>query len=106
MVFGDILPPFSLLESITFAATPLGVGARGGLGTRQGQTMMTNIWFAMRPIALPPVRQTRLGGFPTFDPIAELPVAMSAFGTKRTSQPDMSAGQPGAWRRWQGRPVK
>jgi len=40
VVFGDILPPFSLLESITFAATPF--GARGGLGTRQCQAMMTN----------------------------------------------------------------
>jgi hypothetical protein len=51
-------------------ATPLGVGTCGSLGTRHGQTMMTNTWFAMRPIALPTVRQTRLG--PTFDPIAEL----------------------------------
>jgi hypothetical protein len=42
VVFGDILPPFSLLESMTFAATPLGVGARGGLGTRQCQAVMTN----------------------------------------------------------------
>jgi len=41
-VFGDTVPPFSLLESMTLLQPPLGVGARGGLGTRQGQTMMAN----------------------------------------------------------------
>ena len=57
-MFGDTVPPFSLLESMTFAATPLGVGARGGHPAVSSYDDEHR--FAMRLIALsPPVKQTR-----------------------------------------------
>ena len=75
-MIGDTLPPLSLLGSMIFCCNPV---------------RCRRAWQPWHPARSNyddehMVRAGKPGWGPTFDPIAELPAAMSAFGTKRTCQ--------------------
>ena len=83
-MFGDTLPPLSLLESMIVCCNPVRCRRAWRPWHPAGSNYDDEHMVRNAANCAAPGQANPAGGFPTFDPIAELPVAMSAFGTKRT----------------------